>query len=322
MDELFPVDAKGEQAFAVELDVFSGPFSVLLSLIARKRLDITEVALAEVTDEFIAFIRAQRDFDMSEASEFLVVAATLLDLKAARLLPRGEEEPEDLELLEQRDLLFAKLLQYRAYKEVAGDFAVRMARESRAVPRRVPLEEQYARALPEVHLGIGVLDLALLAATAMTRSQEEPHLPLDHLHDPLVPVSTQISYLRERLVPGDRVSFASLCADAANLPTVVSRFMAVLELLRSHAINVQQDEPLGPLLITAAPGNGMAAADGESLTQDGGASGPATGAETRAVEETGGTGERRGQFTRPAVAGADEAAGAGVETEQAEQVRQ
>ncbi|AWE43472.1 MULTISPECIES: ScpA family protein [unclassified Actinobaculum] len=266
MDELFPIDSKGEQAFAVELDVFSGPFSVLLSLVARKRLDITEVALAEVTDEFIAFIRSQRDFDMSEASEFLVVAATLLDLKAARLLPRGEEEPEDLELLEQRDLLFAKLLQYRAYKEVAGDFAARMARESRSVPRRVPLEEQYARALPEVHVGIGVADLALLAAMAMSRSHKEPRLLLDHLHDPLVPVSTQISYLRERLVPGDPVSFASLCANAPNVPTVVARFMAVLELLRARDISVSQEEPLGPLLITAASDDGADGVGTETAT--------------------------------------------------------
>lgn len=250
MDTLFQVDEESSQSFSVELDVFQGPFSVLLDLISRRKLDVTEVALAAVTDEFIAFIRAQDAYDLSQVSQFVAVAATLLELKAARLLPREEDEEEDLELLEQRDVLFAKLLQYKAYKAVAGHFAVRMDNAARSVARDMPIEEEYAKALPDISLTIGLNDLAALAAAAFARDNEVPVVTIDHLHDPVVPVRSQVHYLREHLVLGDAVSFASLCAEAENLPTVISRFMAVLEMIRSHEIAVKQQAPLGPLLIT------------------------------------------------------------------------
>ena len=251
MDGLFPLEEKQSgQSFAVDLDVFQGPFSVLLDLITRRKLDVTEVALAAVTDEFIAFVRSQDSYDLSQVSEFLVVAATLLELKAARLLPREENEEEDLELLEQRDLLFAKLLQYKAYKQVAVEFSRRLDMNEKAYARDVPLEEEYANVLPEVHISLGVQDLAMLAAAAFSRDHDVPVVRIDHLHDPLVPVRSQVTYLRERLVMGDAVSFASLCSEAPNLPTVISRFMAVLEMLRAREISVQQDEPFAPLIIT------------------------------------------------------------------------
>lgn len=250
MDALFPIDEETSQSFAVDLDVFQGPFSVLLDLISRKKLDVTEVALAAVTDEFVAFVRSQEDYDLSQVSEFVVVAATLLELKAMRLLPRDEHEEEDLELLEQRDLLFAKLLQYKAFKAVAEEFAARMERAGRSVARDVPIEEEYAKALPEVTISIGVARLAELAAAAFTRGNEVPVVTIDHLHDPVVPVRSQVRYLRDTLVLGDTVSFASLCRQAENLPTVISRFMAVLEMIRAREIRVVQDEPLGPMLIT------------------------------------------------------------------------
>ena len=237
--------------FAVELDVFSGPFSVLLSLIARKRLDVTEVALAEVTDEFLAFVRSRPELDLSRVSEFLVVAATLLEMKAARLLPRDSQEEEDLELLERRDLLFAKLLQYRAFKEVARDIASTLAEQALCVPRSVPLEERYAQAVPAVTVSIGLADFAALAAAAFVREHREPEVSVEHLHAAPVPVASQVEYIASRLAAGERLAFADLCADAADMPTVVSRFLAVLELLRAGRIDVEQSEALGALVLVA-----------------------------------------------------------------------
>ena len=242
--------APAHEAFAVELDVFSGPFDVLLSLITKKRLDITEVALAEVTDEFLAFVAQQSEADLSVVSEFLVVAATLLELKAARLLPRDESEDsaEDLELLEARDLLFAKLLQYRAFKEVAMDLALRFSSENLFVARDVPLEDHFAKALPELQFKVKPEYLAQLAANALTR--REPTIVLDHLHGALVSVESQVAYVRERLAVGQSTSFTQLCADAPNVATIVSRFLAVLDLVRRGEIDVAQDGPLTPLVVS------------------------------------------------------------------------
>ncbi|MCI1675496.1 MAG: segregation/condensation protein A [Ancrocorticia sp.] len=259
VEPLFLSDDRGASTFAVELDVFSGPFSVLLSLIAKKKLDVTEVALAAVTDEFIAYVSSLREYDLSVVSEFLVVGATLLDIKLAHLLPHETRDEEEFEYIEQRDLLFARLLQYRAFKEVAADFGRRLEAQSLRVARAVPLEEQYARALPEVRLPIGIEDLALLAVAA-SRNKEEPLLPIAQLHDPLVSVSSQVQYVRDHIGARPR-TFADLCADAPNRATVVSRFMAILEMMRHGEIMVTQEQPLGPLLI------GLTVQGGESCGQ-------------------------------------------------------
>src|SRR4249920_1986431 len=175
--------AARSSAFQVHLDVFEGPFDLLLALISKHKLDITEVALSQVTDEFIAFISERSDgWDLDQVSYFLVVAATLLDLKAARLLPSGEDE-EDLALLEARDLLFARLLQYRAYKEVAAIFAARMTAAARRFPRRVPLEPRFAGLLPEVLLGLGPAEFARLAALTLA-PKPPPTVDTEHIHSP------------------------------------------------------------------------------------------------------------------------------------------
>src|SRR6202042_2111086 len=166
-------DAPQAQAggdFEVHLDVFEGPFDLLLALISKHKLDITEIALSSVTDEFIAHIRARADsWDLDQASYFLVVAATLLDLKAARLLPAGEADDEDgLALLEARDLLFVRLRQSRASKAVAAEIASRMAAAGRRFPRRVPMEPRFVELLPEVLLGLGPVEFAAIAARALT----------------------------------------------------------------------------------------------------------------------------------------------------------
>ena len=234
--------------FQVHLPVFEGPFDLLLGLIAKHKLDITEIALASVTDEFIAYIRGHgSDWDLDVASEFLVIAATLLDLKAARLLPAGEvEDEEDLALLEARDLLFARLLQYRAYKQVAAVFSARLAEEARSHPRTVGLEEPFSRLLPEVLIGLGPHEFAALAARALT-PRPEPVVGLAHLHAPKVSVREQAAILVERLRRAGSATFRTLTADCADTVTVVARFLALLELFRETVVAFEQLTPFGEL---------------------------------------------------------------------------
>lgn len=248
----------GSSAFEVHLDNFSGPFDLLLGLISKHKLDITEVALAVVTDEFIAHIRAAeraateggRTWDLGQASEFLLVAATLLDLKAARLLPAGDvEDAEDLELLEARDLLFARLLQYRAYKVVAADIGRRLVDQGRRFPRTVELEPQLAAMLPELVWQIGPQELAVLAAKALSPAPPPPGVDLSHLHAPAVSVREQAALVADRLRHAGTTTFRALTADASSTLVVVARFLALLELFREGAVGFDQVTPLGELTV-------------------------------------------------------------------------
>ncbi len=238
----------GASGFEVHLDVFEGPFDLLLGLISKHKLDITEVALSQVTDEFIAYIRARADgWDLDQASYFLVVAATLLDLKAARLLPAGEvEDEEDLALLEARDLLFARLLQYRAYKEVAAVLAGKMAIQARRFPRRVPMEPRFAELLPEVLLGLGPAEFARIAAMALA-PKPAPVVNTAHIHAPRTSVAEQAAILSGRLREAGRATFARLTADCAGTYEVVARFLALLELVRDGSVSFEQETPFGEL---------------------------------------------------------------------------
>ena len=243
----------GSQPFEVHLDVFQGPFELLLGLISKHKLDITEIALAHVTDEFMAHIRAHQasdtEWDLSQASEFLLVAATLLDLKSARLLPQlGPEDEEDLALIEARDLLFARLLQYRAFKDVAAAFAERMATAGRMTARQAGLEPQFAALLPELIMGITPEQLAMIAARAMT-PKVAPTIGLEHLHAPTVSVREQAGLIVERLRQLRTCSFRSLVADADSTLVIVARFLALLELFRESAIAFDQAEALGALTV-------------------------------------------------------------------------
>ncbi len=245
-----PESSTAGSAFSVSLDGFEGPFDLLLQLISKHKLEVTELALHVVTDEFIAHIRAQgSEWDLGEATEFLVVAATLLDLKAARLLPSGEvEDEEDLALLEARDLLFARLLQYRAYKEVSALFADRMAHAARQVPRTVGLEPHFAQLLPEVILGLGPEAFAALAAKALT-PKVDPEVGVSHLHVPLVSVREQAAILVGRLRRMRTTTFRALIADCDTTMLVIGRFLALLELYRDAAVAFEQVTPLGDLTI-------------------------------------------------------------------------
>jgi len=244
----------GPAGFEVHLDVFEGPFDLLLGLISKHKLDITEVALSQVTDEFIAYIRARADgWDLDQASYFLLVAATLLDLKAARLLPSGEvEDEEDLALLEARDLLFARLLQYRAYKEVAAVFAGRMTAQGRRFARRVPMEPQFAELLPEVLLGLGPVEFAAIAARTLA-PRPAPVVSTDHLHVPQTTVREQVAILTGRLRELGRATFRRLSADCSGTYEIVARFLALLELYRDSSVSFDQVTPLGELYVTWIP---------------------------------------------------------------------
>ncbi|MFD6153071.1 segregation/condensation protein A [Streptomyces sp. NPDC060243] len=251
--------AKG--GFTLRLDNFEGPFDLLLQLISRHKLDVTEVALSRVTDEFMAHIRGMgSEWDLDQTTEFLVVAATLLDLKAARLLPVAEVEDEaDLALLEARDLLFARLLQYRAYKQVADIFAGRLAREARRFPRTVALEPRFAELLPDVVIRIGPEGFARLAVKAM-QPKPEPSVYVDHIHAPLVSVREQAGLLVARLREVGEADFGALVADTDDTLTVVARFLALLELYREKAVALEQEEALGTLTVRWTGGEEDAAA--------------------------------------------------------------
>ena len=244
-------EVRGAGGFEVHLDVFEGPFDLLLALISKHKLDITEVALSQVTDEFIGYIRERSGgWDLDQVSYFLVVAATLLDLKAARLLPSGEvEDEEDLALLEARDLLFARLLQYRAYKEAAAIFAGRMALAARRFPRRVPLEPRFAQLFPEVLLGLGPVEFARIAAQALTPRQP-PTVSTDHIHAPFVSVREQARRLAAKLRALRRASFRQLTADCEATYEIVASFLALLELYREDRVALEQVTPLGDIYVT------------------------------------------------------------------------
>ncbi|WP_374223727.1 ScpA family protein [Micromonospora sp. M61] len=236
--------------FTVRLANFTGPFDLLLQLIGKHKLDVTEVALHTVTDEFIAYIRAMGDnWDLDEASEFLLIAATLLDLKAARLLPSAEVEDEaDLALLEARDLLFARLLQYKAYKEAAAYIAELEAVGGRRYPRAVSLEARYADALPDLVLGIGPQRLLKLAVKAMT-PKPVPEVSIAHVHMVRVSVREHAAILATRLRRAGTATFSLLCADCEATLEVVARFLALLELYREGLVSFVQEQALEELTV-------------------------------------------------------------------------
>ena len=240
--------------FSLHLSNFDGPFDLLLQLISKHKMDITEIALGAVTDEFIAYIKqlenADSGWDLDKTTEFLVVAATLLDLKAAKLLPSGQVDDEaDLALLEARDLLFARLLQYRAFKEIASIFTERIDREEKSFARLVALEPHLAQLLPEVLIGVGAQRFAAIANRVLT-PKTSPVFSIDHLHQPTVSVAEQASKIVEQLRRTGRMTFRGLTADAENILVVIARFLALLELYKEGVIRFEQMISLGELQIT------------------------------------------------------------------------
>ena len=250
------LDSKSDApaGFSVHLSNFEGPFDLLLQLISRHKMDVTEVALGVVTDDFIAYIRAlegsEDGWDLEKTTEFLVVAATLLDLKAARLLPSGEIEDEvDLALLEARDLLFARLLQYRAFKSIATIFSERLTREERSFARVVALEAHFASLLPEVLIGVGAERFAAIAQRVLS-PKVTPTVGIAHIHSPLVSVAEEAITIVNELRRTGKSTFRHLISDASSVLVVVARFLALLELYREGVVRFEQVIALGELAIT------------------------------------------------------------------------
>ena len=251
IESLAGQSAGGEYAdgFHVRLENFEGPFDLLLSLISRRQLDVTEVALSKVTDEFLSYLTTAGEWDLGQATEFLVIASTLLDLKAARLLPAGDvEDEEDLALLEARDLLFARLLQYRAYKLAAAYLAELERAQSRRHGRSADLEPRFAKLLPDIMIGVTPARFAALAAAALS-PKPAPELRIDHVHVPRVSVREHMLAIRERLRHHGAATFRSLVADCQNTLEVVARFLGLLELYRDGAVAFDQAAALAELRI-------------------------------------------------------------------------
>ena len=254
MEESRDVNAASSGAFSVHLENFDGPFDLLLQLISRHKMDITEISLSLVTDEFISFIRSLEQsgqgWRLDQATEFLVVAATLLDLKAARLLPSGEvDDEEDLALLEARDILFARLLQYRAFKEIAATFADRIALSDKSFARVVALEASLSALLPEVLIGVGAARFAAIAERVLT-PKSSPVVSVEHLHLPLVSVMEESKRVVEALRRSTSLSFRNLIADVDTTLVIVARFLALLDLYRQGVLRFNQVIALGELQIS------------------------------------------------------------------------
>ena len=249
-----PEQTPAETGFSVHLSNFDGPFDLLLQLISRHKLDITEVSLSLVTDEFISFIRKLEEsgegWQLDQATEFLVIAATLLDLKAARLLPSGEiEDEEDLAILEARDILFARLLQYRAFKEIAASFQDAIQAADKSFPRVVALDPALASLLPEVLIGVGAERFAAIAERVLT-PKTPPVVAVEHLHSALVSVAEESRSVVEALRKSRTLSFRNLIQGADSTLVVVARFLALLDLYRQGALRFEQVIALGELQVT------------------------------------------------------------------------
>lgn len=249
-----PLEQPEVSGFAVHLENFDGPFDLLLQLISRHKMDVTEVSLSLVTDEFIGYIRKLEEsgegWQLDQATEFLVVAATLLDLKAAKLLPQGEVEDEaDLALLEARDLLFARLLQYRAFKEIAATFAERITLAEKSFARTTALDPHFASLLPEVLIGVGPERFAVIADRVLF-PKAPPVVSVEHIHRPLVNVAEQTKFVVAALRLAKHLSFRALVHDAEEPMVVVARFLALLDLYRSGSLRFEQLEAFTDLQIS------------------------------------------------------------------------
>jgi segregation and condensation protein A len=264
-----PAEAAASSRFTVKLTNFEGPFDLLLQLIGKHKLDVTEIALSQVTDEFIAHLRALgKELDLDQASEFLVVASTLLDLKAARLLPAADvDDEDDLELLEARDLLFARLLQYKAYKQAAAFLREREAEAARRYPREAGPEPRFADLAPDVVLDLTPAQFAALAARALAPKAPEV-VNVSHLHAPAVSVAEQLLVVRNQLVRAGTASFRSLTSDCEHTLEVVARFLALLELYRQQRVVFEQLTPLGELHVRWTGGALPAPADDGAVDPD------------------------------------------------------
>lgn len=257
--------------FTVSLDNYSGPFDALLSMISRRQLDLTEVALGEVTGEFLAFVRTldMRD-DMDQASGFLDVASVLVEAKSAALLPdTGSDLPDEhnLEALRERDLLFARLLQYRAFKQAGADFRMRIEDNAGWFAHPATVDPEVAERLPELAWTLDAEGLARLAARALANAPRRT-VSVEQLHVPPADLREQSRLVMRALsaAPDGEATFDELTADAADSAEVVARFLALLAFFKQGFVRFRQDGPYGTLRLkwvggAAEPDNAGGAGD-------------------------------------------------------------
>lgn len=257
-------DAPAATGFTVSLANFDGPFDLLLGLIAKREMDVTAVAISAVTDEFISYVRGLSHHQaLDESSNFILIAATLLDLKAAQLLPGGQvESEEDIAALEARDLLFARLLQYRAFKHIAGHLAEQIQAHSDRFPRQPGTHPELAQLLPELVFKSTPEDLKTIAERAFARPAMEPdHIRFEHLHSHAVDIRAEMAVMTALLREAGAASFTELIREAESRLVVVVRFLGLLELYRDRDVAFEQDAPLGELrVIWSGPASGEVAA--------------------------------------------------------------
>jgi segregation and condensation protein A len=247
--------------YVVKTEVFEGPFDLLLHLIARQRVDLWQVSLSRITEDYLAEVRRMRELNLEVATEFLVVAATLLELKAARLLPAPDADSDEVEAtLEERDLLFARILQYRAYKQVAGLFGARLAEQVAFVPRRVGAEDLLRRIVPELLVGVTPEELARLAATALTPAPP-PEVITTHIAPPRLSVAEAVTSLAQRLRDQGASSFEDLVGQRAEPIEVVVGLLAVLELYKQSLVELDQASTFGDIAVRWTGGDLVDPAD-------------------------------------------------------------
>jgi len=236
-------------SYQVHLEVFEGPFDLLLQLIAKRKLDITEVDLADITSDFLASLGDLADLDLETATRFLVIAATLIELKAARLLPRDErDELEDL-LGETRDLLYARLLEYRAFRQLADLVATRLEQHAIYLGRDAPLDAPWRSLVPDAPLDLSVDDLARMAALA-TRPRPEPVVEFGHIRRTFISIQDAATSVLDRLgAPGGSSVFSRLITGRTRGDAVVF-FLALLELYKLGHLELEQPDHHADLTVS------------------------------------------------------------------------
>lgn len=233
-------------AYTVSLDVFEGPFDLLLHLISKREVDVYEVSLAGITEEYLLHLKAMQELDLEVATEFLVVAATLIEIKAARLLPGKQVEDEDGLLLSEPDLLIARLLEYRAFKDAAAMLADRIRENAGYIARTAGPGREYDHLCPDLLSRVTVEGLAAMALRAL---QPKPVAVLDlsHITPIRVTVEEAIDEVMRTLATSARISFKELTRNCHSRIDIVVRFLALLELMKRGEADVDQAEVFGEI---------------------------------------------------------------------------
>jgi len=237
-------------AYQVKLEAFEGPFDLLINLISRQKIDIYEIPLAKITNEYLDYIDSMQEIDLEVSTEFLLVAATLLDIKAANLLPKKEDprDEEELSPHEAREVLIARLIEYKKFKNVSGELASRYAAESKYYVRDVGLEEKFNNLIPDFLAGISLEKLRRLFL-AINEKKEINLMQADHITPKPLSVDEYVKKVKEKLAGVKMRSFRELTYDCDDKVELITMFLAVLELYKRGVVELGQAETFGEIMI-------------------------------------------------------------------------